>query len=167
LNPVLSLETQFKEAWRAHSSEPWEKALGWVRELLRSVDLPHDREFLRRRPGQVSIGQAQRVLIALALIHRPKVLIADEPTSALDVVTHKEVLTLFQRLNRELGTAILCISHDLLSVASFCHRVAILHEGGVIENGPPAEVFSRPQHVYTRKLVDSLPNPSWLSNISA
>ena len=157
LNPVLSLERQFKEAWRAHSAEPWDRARDWVRLLLRGVDLPEDDGFLRRLPRQLSAGQAQRVLIALALLHRPKLLVADEPTSALDLITQREVLGLLERLNRETGAAILCISHDLLAVASFCQRVAILHEWRVADCGPPQEVFSRPAHPYTRELVAALP----------
>jgi ABC-type dipeptide/oligopeptide/nickel transport system ATPase component len=83
-------------------------------------------------------------------------LIADEPTSALDLLTQREVLSLLERLNREMGTAILCISHDLLALASFCHRVVNLHEGSAADCGPPGHVFTRPTHPYTRKLVEEL-----------
>lgn len=157
LNPMLSLERQFKEAWRAHSAEPWDAAKEWLHFLLRGVDLPQDQAFLRRLPRQLSTGQAQRVLIAIALLHRPSLLVADEPTSALDLITQREVLSLLSYLNHELKTAILVISHDLLAVASFCHRVAILHEGQVVDCGPPSLVFSRPAHPYTRRLLQALP----------
>jgi ABC-type glutathione transport system ATPase component len=162
LNPVLSLETQFKEAWRAHSREPWDSARKWVRSVLAGVDLPGDDAFLRRLPRQLSAGQAQRVLIAMAILHRPFLLVADEPTSALDPITQRDVLRLLERLNREMGTAILCISHDLLALASFCHQVAILREGSVVDYGPPADVFKHPSCPYTRQLVDALPRPDRL-----
>src|SRR5208282_4663698 len=92
-------------------------------------------DFLRKRASQLSVGQAQRVLIAMAIMHRPALLIADEATSALDVITQSEILELFGRLNREIGMSILYISHDLPSVAGICHRIAILHEGQIVECG--------------------------------
>jgi ABC-type dipeptide/oligopeptide/nickel transport system ATPase component len=103
------------------------------------------------------VGQAQRVLIAMAVLHRPALLIADEPTSALDVITQAEILQLFRQLNRELGTGILYISHDLLSVASICDRIAILNAGEIVECGPTGQVFNHPVDPYTRKLVSALP----------
>lgn len=157
LNPVLTLERQLREAWRAHSAERWNLSHDWVRSLLQGVDLPEDAAFYRRLPRQISAGQAQRVLIAMALLHRPAMLVADEPTSALDVITQREVIRLLERVNREFGIAILCISHDLMAVASFCHRVAILYEGQVADCGAPAEVFAHPAHPYTRELVAALP----------
>jgi peptide/nickel transport system ATP-binding protein len=159
LNPVLRVGTQLREAWRAHSRDR-ESGERRILELLRAVSLPAETDFLRRYPRQLSVGQAQRVVIAMAVLHRPSLLIADEPTSALDVITQAEVLELFCRLNRELGVAILFISHDLLSVASLCQRVAILHEGELIETGTVNDVFTHPSHAYTRKLVGSLPVPS-------
>ncbi len=121
------------------------------------MSLPNEADFLRRRPSQLSVGQAQRVIIAMAILHRPSLLIADEATSALDTITQSEILTLFARLNRELGMGILYISHDLLSVASQCHRIAILNSGEIVECGPPSQIFGTPQHEYTRKLVAALP----------
>jgi oligopeptide/dipeptide ABC transporter ATP-binding protein len=93
----------------------------------------------------------------MAILHRPPLLIADEPTSALDVITQAEILGLFAKLNRELGMAVLYISHDLLSVGQLCHRVAILHEGEIVECAPAAEIFSSPTHPYTRRLMQALP----------
>jgi ABC-type dipeptide/oligopeptide/nickel transport system ATPase component len=126
-------------------------------ELLKSVSLPAEESFLRRYPQQLSVGQAQRLLIALAILHRPPLLIADEPTSALDIITQSEILQLFARLNRELNMGLLYISHDLLSIASLCHRVAILHEGEIVECGVTERVFQRPEHPYTRRLINALP----------
>jgi len=97
------------------------------------------------------------VLIAMAVMHRPALLVADEATSALDVITQSEILELFAKLNREIGMSILYISHDLPSVAGICQRIAILHEGQVVECGPTAQIFTEPSHAYTRRLMASLP----------
>lgn len=158
LNPALKISTQFEEAWCAHSKERW-KSTGRerARALLNDVNLPPTDEFLSRYPRQVSLGQAQRVLIALSLLHQPDLIIADEPTSALDTITQREVLELLTRLRREHGMATLFISHDLLSVGAFCHRVAILKDGKIVEQGPTAQIFNHPQHDYTRRLIDALP----------
>jgi len=157
LNPALRIGSQLSEAWRAHASGTREECAAAIRNALTSVSLPNEADFLRRRPSQLSVGQAQRVIIAMAILHRPSLLIADEPTSALDTITQSEILTLFARLNRELGMGILYISHDLLSVASLCHRIAILNSGEIVECGPPSQIFGTPQHEYTRKLVAALP----------
>ena len=131
-----------------------------LQELLAAVNLPADAGFLGRYARELSVGLAQRVLIAMALVHRPALILADEPTSALDMITQSEILELLARLNRELGTAMLYISHDLLSVAGLCHRVAILHQGGIVECGPARQIFSAPQHPYTRQLMGAIPrNP--------
>jgi ABC-type dipeptide/oligopeptide/nickel transport system ATPase component len=146
------------EAWKAHASGPKSEALHRIKEALGHVSLPNDDEFIRRYPSQLSVGQAQRVLIAMSVLHRPALLIADEPTSALDVITQAEVLQLFRKLNRELGTAILYISHDLLSVASICDRIAILQSGEIVECGATDRIFARPSHPYTQKLIGALPD---------
>jgi ABC-type dipeptide/oligopeptide/nickel transport system ATPase component len=160
LNPALTIGAQLREAWSAHSAAPFADFEPRLRELLASVSLPPEPEFLRRYPRELSVGLAQRVLIAMALVHRPALILADEPTSALDMITQSEILLLLARLNRELKTAILYISHDLLSVATLCHRVAILHQGRVVECGPVVQIFSAPQHPYTRRLIDAMPrNP--------
>jgi ABC-type dipeptide/oligopeptide/nickel transport system ATPase component len=105
----------------------------------------------------MSVGQAQRVLIAMAVMHRPSVLIADEATSALDVITQSEILALFRELNRTSAMAILYISHDLASVAGICDRIAILHNGQIVELGTTDEILLRPKHEYTQKLMTAMP----------
>jgi len=157
LNPALTIGAQFREAWSVHSREPYARFEPRLRELLTSVSLPSEPQFLRRYPAELSVGIAQRVLIAMALVHHPALILADEPTSALDTITQSEILALLAKLNRELQTAILYISHDLLSVASLCHRVAILHQGWIVECGPVSQIFAMPQHPYTRKLIASIP----------
>jgi ABC-type glutathione transport system ATPase component len=168
LNPALQIRTQLREAWRAHSdgaatSGDCDRA---IQSALKSVSLPsgeddneddNNEDFLRKRASQLSVGQAQRVLIAMAIMHRPALLIADEATSALDVITQSEILELFARLNREIGMSILYISHDLPSVAGICQRIAILHEGQIVECGPTEQIFTAPEHPYTRRLMSALP----------
>jgi len=157
LNPALSIGSQLQEAWRAHAGGTRAECLAAVRSALHSVSLQGEDEFLSRRPSQLSVGQGQRVTIAMAILHRPALLIADEATSALDTITQSEILRLFARLNREMGMAILYISHDLLSVAALCHRIAILQEGRIVECGPAEGIFESPRHEYTRQLVAALP----------
>lgn len=157
LNPALRIKTQLTEAWRAHTRGSDDDCRRALANAMTSVSLPVDDAFLKRYPSQLSVGQAQRVLIAMAILHRPALLIADEPTSALDAITQSEILALFARLNRELNMAILYISHDLLSVATICDRIAILHDGEIAECATTEEIFSSPAHPYTRRLVASLP----------
>ena len=164
LNPVLRIGSQLSEAWRAHSSGSRDACAAAISMALASVSLPNDSEFLRRKSSQLSVGQAQRVIIAMAILHRPSLLIADEPTSALDTITQSEILRLFAQLNRELGMGILYISHDLLSVAALCHRIAILNDGEIVEVGPPSQIFGAPQQPYTQKLVAALPRVPLLTS---
>jgi ABC-type dipeptide/oligopeptide/nickel transport system ATPase component len=157
LNPALRIDAQLKEAWKAHKRESRAAMERAVYDAIGQVGLPAEGAFLHRYPGEVSVGQAQRVLIAMAILHSPDLLIADEPTSSLDVISQAEVLQLLARLSRERGMAILYISHDLLSIAAFCNRVAILHEGRIVEFAGTDSIFESPVHPYTRKLIDSVP----------
>jgi ABC-type glutathione transport system ATPase component len=157
LNPALKIRTQLKEAWRAHASGTAADCASAIRTSLHSVSLPSDDEFQCKYPSQMSVGQAQRVLIAMAIMHRPALLIADEATSALDVITQSEILALFRELNRSTGMAILYISHDLASVAGICDRIAILHQGAIVETGTSQQIFGHPQHEYTQRLMAALP----------
>jgi peptide/nickel transport system ATP-binding protein len=157
LNPALKIRTQLKEAWGAHASGPKADCEAAIRAALESVSLPSTDEFLRKHPSQMSVGQAQRVLIAMAVMHRPALLIADEATSALDVITQSEILALFRELNRSHGMAILYISHDLASVAGICDRIAILHEGQIVETGSTEQVLTSPRHEYTQRLMAAMP----------
>jgi ABC-type dipeptide/oligopeptide/nickel transport system ATPase component len=156
LNPALKLSTAMAEAWRAHSAQPqqWrEQAI----ETFRLVSLPNGEELLNRYPRELSVGQAQRALIAMAILHRPRLLIADEATSALDAITQSEILQLFRTLNQSLGMSLLFISHDLPALASLCHRMAILQNGVVVESGTTEQIFTRPSHPYTQALLRALP----------
>jgi peptide/nickel transport system ATP-binding protein len=157
LNPALKIRTQLREAWRAHAAGPTTDCDRTIRAALESVSLPSTDEFLSKYPSQMSVGQAQRVLIAMAVTHRPALLIADEATSALDVITQSEILALFRELNRSTGMAILYISHDLASVAGICDRIAILHEGQIVECNATEAIFANPQHEYTKRLMAAMP----------
>jgi peptide/nickel transport system ATP-binding protein len=157
LNPALRIGTQLREAWRAHSSEPWSKQQEFIGQLLATAGLSPGESLLKRFPRELSIGQAQRVLIIMALLHSPPLLIADEPTSALDVITQREVLELLVRIGRERNMAILFISHDLSTIAAVCDRIAILHRGEIVECGPVKSVLSYPQHWYTKQLIAAVP----------
>jgi ABC-type glutathione transport system ATPase component len=160
LNGFLSLQTHFEQAWRAH--EPFQRLAFEKRvdELFEQVQLPRDRQFRARRSSEISVGQAQRVLIALALLHRPSLLIADEPTSALDPVTQSEIVRLLRRLNQESGTALLYISHDLMSVLQLCDRVAVLEAGHIVECLEVGTIEQMAQHPATRAQLQALPVPA-------
>jgi ABC-type glutathione transport system ATPase component len=157
LNPVLTIGAHLREAWRAHAGRrdgDWRaRALA----LLESVSLPPEERFLGLYPRELSVGLAQRVLIAMAMTHRPALIVADEPTSALDVVTQAEILELFRRVNRETGAALLYISHDLAAMAAVAHRIAILRQGEIVESGPPQRLLLSPRHPYTARLVAAIP----------
>ncbi len=157
LNPALKIRKQLKETWNAHASGSASACDDAVRSALESVSLPSSEDFLLKYPSQMSVGQAQRVLIAMAVIHRPALLIADEATSALDVITQSEILQLFRTLNRNFGMSLLYISHDLASVAGICDRVSILHEGRVVETGLTEQVLVEPRHGYTQRLIAAMP----------
>ena len=153
LNERLRVKTLLEETWHAHEPSPRAS----FSDLLESVQLPSSAAFLNERAGELSTGQGQRLLIALAILHKPALLLADEPTSALDAITQAAVLRLFASLNESHGTAMLFISHDLLSVASISHQVNILHEGRIVESGPPSQIFSAPAHPFTKELIGAMP----------
>jgi ABC-type dipeptide/oligopeptide/nickel transport system ATPase component len=161
LNPALRIGTQLREAWKLHAA-PGGDAKSECRETifrsLRDTSLPDTDEFLRRYPAEISVGQAQRVLIAMAVLHRPKLLIADEPTSALDTITQSEILGLLGELNHRLGMSVLFISHDLASVYRLCHRIALVDSGAVVECDTPQAIFSTPTHPFTKRLLAALPS---------
>ncbi len=158
LNPAISLQRQFAEAWRAHETARHGEFKARVQELLEEVQLPPGEDFLRRKPSQISVGQAQRVLIAMALLHRPSLIIADEPTSALDPVTQAQIVDLLKRVNRGHGAALLYVSHDLVSAIQLSHRIAVLADGTIVEDLPATEL-ARAHHPTTIGLLKALPVP--------
>ncbi len=158
LNPALRLRRQLQLAWEIHAKDWKPIGLPRARELFSRCGLPDTDEFLDRFPAQISIGQAQRVLIAMALLHRPALLIADEVTSALDLLTQQEVLATLREVNQAYGTAILFVSHDLLALKAICGRIAILAAGSIVEDQPTEALFLAPRDAYTRRLLAAIPD---------
>ena len=155
LNPVRRVGDQIAEAIHLHDKVTDKQADARVGELLEQVGLPARRA--PSYPHELSGGQRQRVMIAMALACSPRLLIADEPTTALDVMVQAQVLTLLEELRRELGLALLLITHDLSVLASTCERIAVMYAGRIVEEGPAAKVFEAPAHPYTRALAEAFP----------
>lgn len=159
LDPRQTAGDAVAEALRVHGAVPRGMVAGEAASLMRRVGLPAD--VAGKRPGQMSGGQCQRVCIARALAPRPSILIGDEPVSALDVSVQARILKLFASLLSDSSNglrAILVITHDLAVVSSLCDRVYIMERGKVVESGAPSEVFARPSHPYTRRLLDAASN---------
>lgn len=157
LNPVMTVGAQLAEAIRAHESVSRAKALKRAVDALRAVRLSEPERRMRQYPHELSGGMRQRVMIAMALALRPEVLIADEPTTALDVTVQREVLDLLRDLQRDLGTAIILITHDMGVVAEMADRVIVMRHGRQVETASTTEIFATPQADYTRALLAAVP----------
>ena len=157
LNPVLSIGTQLTEAIREHQATEGGKAETIARQMLDAVHITEPGRRLTQYPHELSGGMRQRVMIAMALSCRPKVLIADEPTTALDVTVQAQILKLMRELKREFGASIVLITHDMGVVAEMADRVAIMQNGRIIEQGSALTVFERPTELYTRQLLAAVP----------
>jgi len=158
LNPVLRIDTQMVEAVRAHQEVDRAEALRIARDALERVGIPSPESRLRSYPHQFSGGMRQRVAIAIALLNRPKLIIADEPTTALDVTIQAQILYEAQKLCRESGTALLWITHDLSVVAGLADRICVMYAGRIVEQGSVDEVLDAPLHPYTHGLIGSVPS---------
>ncbi len=157
LNPVLSVETQMMETVFAHEFFDREKARKICLENLELVGIASPERRLKQYPHEFSGGMRQRVAIAIALLHRPGLIIADEPTTALDVTVQGQILYEMQRLVRETGAALVWITHDLSVVAGLADRVAVMYAGRIVEEGRTDDVLHAPRHPYTQGLLDSVP----------
>jgi len=157
LNPVVRVGAQVVEAIRLHERGSREAARARALELFERVRIPDAPERLDAYPHELSGGLKQRVVIAMALAAHPKVLVADEPTTALDVTIQAQILELLRELQRELGMAILLITHDLGVVNELADRVAVMYAGRIVEAGTRAEVLGQPRHPYTQALLRSMP----------
>ena len=157
LNPVYTVGAQIIEAIRLHEPVSRSEARARAQELLAQVGIPSPATNLNAYPHQLSGGMRQRVMIAMALSCKPKVLLADEPTTALDVTIQAQILDLLDALRAQLGMGVVLITHDLAIVAQYTQRVVVMYAGRVVERGPTREVFAQPLHPYTRGLLRSLP----------
>ena len=157
LNPVTKVGFQIKEAMTAHDRFSAGEAANRVVPLLKRVRVPAAERRVSDYPHQFSGGMRQRAMIAMGLANEPSLLIADEPTTALDVTVQAQVIQLLKQLNRELGTAIVLITHNTALVASMCSRIIVMYAGRIVEEGPVERVFARPEHPYTWSLLRAMP----------
>jgi oligopeptide/dipeptide ABC transporter ATP-binding protein len=161
LNPVFRVGDQLVEAMALHRDSPGERGRGALRrravEILTRVGIPSAAARARDYPHQFSGGMAQRVMIGMGVSCMPSLLIADEPTTALDVTIQAQVLALIRQLAREMGMAVLLVSHDLGIVSQMCHRVIVMYAGRIVEDAPIGTIFRAPAHPYTRALIECLP----------
>ena len=158
LNPVMKVGRQIAEALLAHAPRTPRREVGErVLAAMREVALPEPERRIDDYPHQFSGGQRQRIVIAMALINKPRLLIADEPTTALDVTVQAQILALLKQLKIEHNLSMLFISHDLAVVAQVADRVAVMRHGEIVEQGNVMQVLTRPQHTYTRGLLASAP----------
>ncbi|WP_420897805.1 ABC transporter ATP-binding protein [Brevibacillus marinus] len=157
LNPVFTIGEQISETVRLHRDLSKKQARLHAVEMLQKVGIPRAESIVDEYPHQLSGGMRQRVMIAMAMSCDPELLIADEPTTALDVTIQAQILDLMRKLNKESGTAIMLITHDLGVVAEMCNRVVVMYAGKVVEEGAVREIFGNPQHPYTKGLLQSVP----------
>ncbi len=157
LNPFLRISAQLIETIRLHQGLDGRSAESNAITMLKKVGIPSAERRIRDYPHQFSGGMRQRVMIAMGLSCNPQVLIADEPTSALDVTIQAQILELIQELTRELGTAVIMITHDLGIVAGLCDNVCVMYAGKIVEKAITADLFKDPKHPYTRGLIKSVP----------
>src|SRR5262245_17640021 len=158
LNPVLRVDTQMIEAITAHEKVSQAAARARSRDALAAVGIASPEERLNAYPHQFSGGMRQRVAIAIALLHRPALLIADEPTTALDVTIQSQILAEVQALAADTGTALIWVTHDLAVIAGLADRIAVMYAGRIVEQGPVDAVLDAPLHPYTRGLIGSVPS---------
>ena len=157
LNPVLKVSTQMVAAIQAHDAVSTEVARKRARDALATVGIPSPEERLDAYPHQLSGGMRQRVAIAIALLHKPAVIIADEPTTALDVSIQSQILAEVRRLATDTGTAFIWVTHDLAVVSSLADDICVMYAGRIVETGPAAAVIAAPRHPYTAGLLASVP----------
>ena len=158
LNPVKRIGSQVGEALRVHHPEiDKETRKRRALEIMSAIGLRNVEALYRMYPHELSGGMRQRIMIAAAMISDPKILIADEPTTALDVTTQAHIVELLKKLNKEKGTAIIFISHDLSLVSRLCERVVVMKNGSIVETGSAEDIFENPKEQYTKELISAIP----------
>ena len=157
LNPFMRVSAQLMEPLEIHENMRGKQALHRAIDALDEVGIPDPASRIHSYPHEFSGGMRQRVMIAMALITRPELLICDEPTTALDVTVQKQVLDLIRDRQRDLGTAIIFITHDLAVVSGMCDKINVMYAGRIIESAPKADLFREPLHAYTRSLLKAIP----------
>ena len=157
MDPLMRIGPQVEEVLRIHTDLSREARRDQALAALAAVELPDPAGVYRKYPHELSGGMLQRVMIAAAIVARPRLLLADEPTTALDVTIQAQILALLKRLNREMGMSILFISHNLHVVRKLCTRVAVMEKGRIVETGPVDQIFFHPQAPYTQRLIAAIP----------
>ncbi len=160
LNPVFTIGEQLIETIRLHQGSREDRAFDIAVGLLKDVGMPSPKEVMFSYPHQLSGGMKQRVMIAMAISCRPKLLIADEPTTALDVTIQAQILELLEKLREELKLTVLLITHDLSIVSQVAEKTAVMQEGKIVEYGDTDMIYKKPSHPYTKKLIDCIPKMS-------
>jgi peptide/nickel transport system ATP-binding protein len=158
LNPLVKVGAQIAETLEFHGERDRASARSKAEQLMERLGLPESAKLAKTYPHRLSGGMCQRVMIALAVIGKPRLLIADEPTTALDSDTQGQILALLREINKTMGTSILFISHDLEVIKKLCGRVLVMYSGRILEEGNTDEVFFHPAHEYTRCLLNSVPD---------
>jgi len=159
LNPVFTVGNQIAEVLITHLSVTKRQAMDSAVDLLRSVSIPSPEKRVHEYPHQLSGGMRQRVMIAMAIACKPSLILADEPTTALDVTIQAHILELLGQIQKEMGMAMILVTHDLGLIAERAHEVAVMYAGRIVEQADTAELFANPLHPYTRGLMDSVPKP--------
>ena len=157
MDPTMRIGKQVEECLRVHTDLSAQERRQRALQALRDVELPDPEGVYRKYPHELSGGMLQRVMIAAAIVARPRLLLADEPTTALDVTIQAQILALLKRLNQEMGMSILFISHNLHVVRKLCTRVAVMEKGRIVETGPVDQIFFHPQVPYTQRLIAAIP----------
>lgn len=157
MDPTMRIGKQVEECLRVHTDLSAQERRQRALQALRDVELPDPEGVYCKYPHELSGGMLQRVMIAAAIVARPRLLLADEPTTALDVTIQAQILALLKRLNQEMGMSILFISHNLYVVRKLCTRVAVMEKGHIVETGPVDQIFFHPQVPYTQRLIAAIP----------
>lgn len=164
LNPLMKIKLQIMETLKIHKTKAKSERESYAIELLSRVGIPNPERVGNAFPHELSGGMRQRVVIAIAIANRPRLLIADEPTTALDVTIQAQILDLIRELQEDLNSGVLLITHDLGVVAEMADKVAVMYAGQIVEIAPVRELFKNPKHPYTRSLLNSLPNEDQMGN---